>query len=90
MVQLKYPPAEISRRGKEIYERDLRAKVEPGNEGKIIVVDVDTGDYAIEDDDSVNAYQQLLKKRPDAALFGIRIGYPAAEKIGSWGGKLNG
>jgi hypothetical protein len=33
-----YTADEIVRRGKEIYERELRPKVEAGNKGKILVI----------------------------------------------------
>ena len=33
---------EIERLGQELYEQKIRAKVEPGNEGKICMIDVET------------------------------------------------
>ena len=82
-MQTKYPPAEIIRRGKEIYERDLKPKVEAGNKGRILVIDVETGDYEI-DDDRTKAYDRSLQKHPGAMLFGMRIGFPTAGKAGNW------
>jgi hypothetical protein len=42
---------EIARRGREIYDRDIRAHVEPDHDGEFLVVDVPTGDYAVGEED---------------------------------------
>jgi hypothetical protein len=81
MAGQRYTKEEIARRGKEWYEKELRSKVEEGNRGKILMIDVDTGDYEI-DDDQLAAAHRALAKHPDAALFAIRIGYPSVGKIG--------
>lgn len=74
---------EVARRGEELYERTLRATLEADeqNIGKIVVIDVDTGDYVI-DDEPLNAYHRALAKRPGATLYGIRIGYDAVDGFG--------
>jgi hypothetical protein len=46
--QPRYRKEEFARRGDEIYERDLRPHVEAGNEGKFIVIDIETGGYEID------------------------------------------
>jgi hypothetical protein len=74
--------AEIDRRGQELYEQQIRVQVEtPENIGKQIVIDVETGDYAI-DTDGLKASRCLLAKHPGAALYGLRIGYNAVYTIG--------
>jgi hypothetical protein len=81
----RYSKEEIARRGQEWYEREIREKVEAGNEGKILVIDIETGDYEI-DDDQLAAAHRALAKHPGAALYGMRIGYPSLAKIGGgWG-----
>jgi hypothetical protein len=73
---------EIDRRGQELYERQIRAQVEtPENLGKQIVIDVETGDYEI-DNDGLAASHRLLAKHPAAALYGLRIGYNAVYTLG--------
>ena len=77
---------EMARRGKAWYAESIRAKVEtPENIGKMLMIDVDTGDYEI-DEKRGEASQRLHAKRPDALIYGIRIGYNATEAIG--GGML--
>lgn len=81
----RYSNEEIVRRGEEIYERDLRAILEPGNVGKVVVIDIETGEYEV-DEDHLAASRRARAKRRDALLYGKRIGYPAVAKIGgSWG-----
>jgi hypothetical protein len=72
---------EIARRGQEIYEQQLRPKVEAGNEGKFVVIDLNTGAYEIDADD-LTASERLLARHPDAEIYGLRIGYPAAYRLG--------
>lgn len=85
MAHPRYTKEEIAQRGKEWYEREIRSKVEEGNKGKILLIDVETGDYEI-DDDQLAAAHRALAKHPVAALYGMRIGYPALGKIrGGWG-----
>jgi hypothetical protein len=86
MPHPRYPSGEISRIGQELYERQIRPKVEiEENIGKIISIDIETGDYEIGDDPIVTA-RRLFAKHPDAAIYGARIGYDAAFALG---GTLN-
>ena len=72
---------EIDRRGQEWYER-LRPLVEtPENIGKIISIDVESGDYAIADD-LITAGDLVRARHPDAAMYGARIGYDAVYAVG--------
>jgi hypothetical protein len=73
---------EIDRRAKEWYEQKIRPIVETEeNIGKVISIDVETGDYAIADD-PLAAGDQVLARHPGAAMFGMRIGYNAVYAIG--------
>lgn len=73
---------EVARLGREIYERDVRAKVESEHTGRFIVVDIKSGDYEIADDD-LTASDRMVAKNPEAILYGLRIGRRAAYRIGS-------
>ena len=73
---------EINRRGKEWYEQTIRPVVETEeNIGKIISIDVETGDYAIADD-PITAGDMVFARHPGAAMYGARIGYNAMYAIG--------
>jgi len=79
------PIQEIARRAEELYEREIRAKVEDGNIGRIIVIDVESGDYEIADD-HLTASHSAHAKHPQGVFFVMRIGYPALGKVGGgWG-----
>ena len=82
MEHPRFRGAEIAERGEEIYARRLRAEVETAeNIGKIISIDIETGEYSI-DADLLVAGKRMLAKRPDAPLYGKRIGYNAVYGIG--------
>ena len=73
---------EIDRRGQELYISKIKQDVEtPENIGKEIVIDVETGEYEI-DEDGLKASRILMSKHADAAIFGLRIGYNAVYAIG--------
>jgi hypothetical protein len=62
-----YSKEEFARRGEEIYERDVRPRVEAGDEGKFVVIDIDTGAYEI-DEDELAASDRLFARNSDAQL----------------------
>ena len=82
MAEIRLSGKEIARRGKFLYEGAIRQRVEKAaNLGKIVVIDVETGEYLI-DDLGLDASRKLHAKRPDANLYGIRIGYTVSELLG--------
>ena len=73
---------EIMRRGQKLYEQTIAPQVETEpNIGKQIVIDIETGEYDI-DEDGLAATLRLQAKHPDAALYGARIGYDAVYSLG--------
>jgi hypothetical protein len=75
-------PEQIRARGQEWYQRHLRALVNtPENLGKQLIIDVQTGDYAV-DTDGVAASRRLKERHPGAVLYGLRIGYDAVYALG--------
>jgi hypothetical protein len=77
----RYSPEEVEFRGEQIYETQIRSQVERDNKGKFVVIDIETGDYEVDDSD-LQATQRALAKRANAVLYGIRIGYPTAYTLG--------
>ena len=67
--------ADIASAGRAMYKRIL-SEVETTHWGRMIVIDVNTGDYEIADDD-LTATMRLMDRKPDAVTWGERIGYPA-------------
>ena len=71
------------RLGREIYQREIRHKVEPEDIGKYIAIDVDKGCWAL-GDTTMKARNRLGEQRPEAVDVLMEwIGY---EAIGSIGG----
>jgi hypothetical protein len=81
MSYAKYSPEEVESRGEEIYERQILRNVEVGTKGKFVVIDIETGDYEVDEDD-LQATKRALAKRSVAVLYGVRIGYPTAYALG--------
>lgn len=73
----RYSMAEFARRGEELYERDIRSHVEPGREGRFVLIDIESGDYEI-DDDELAASDRLLRRRPNAQVWMRKVGSPYA------------
>jgi hypothetical protein len=72
---------QVARRGKEIYEREIRAEVEPEQEGRFLVVDVKSGSYALADDE-LEAFDRAREETPDGLLYLVRVGHRAAHHLG--------
>lgn len=77
MPHPRFSNEDIVRRGEEMYARRFRPLVETQeNLGKIIVMDIETGDHEIADD-ALTASRRALAKHPGAAIYAVRIGYDA-------------
>lgn len=71
----------VARRGKELYERNIRSEVEPKYEGRFLALDVESGDYEV-GNDALPTSARLRERKPDAVLYLIRVGRPAAFRLG--------
>ena len=78
----RYSKEEFARRGGELYESQVRPKVEAGNHGKIVAIDIETGAFEVADD-IVTASEHLLSQYPDAQTWFVRIGHPAVYHFGA-------
>lgn len=75
------PDTELHKKALALYEQ-LRLKVETvENIGRMIVMDVASGDYEI-GDLGIEASHHLQKRHPDATLYALRIGYKTVESFG--------
>jgi hypothetical protein len=80
--QPRYTIEEHARRGGEMYEQKVRAVVEPGNDGKIVAIDVDSGAFEVADT-TLEACDRLLLAYPDAQIWCVRIGRGSVHRFGS-------
>jgi hypothetical protein len=73
---------EVAARAKKLYADKIRSIVEhEDNIGKMVVVDAETGEYAV-DKSGIHSAIALKAKNPNARLFTIRIGYDVAVAFG--------
>jgi hypothetical protein len=82
MAHPRFSGEEIARRGEEWYERSIRPQVEAdANVGKILSIDIETGDYELGDDPLVTS-RRLQARHPAAAIWTKRVGYDAVYAVG--------
>lgn len=79
--QLRYGKEEFARRGKEIYESQVRLQVEQGNHGKIVAIDIETGAFELAKD-TITASDRLLERCPDAQIWCVRVGHKGVHRFG--------
>jgi hypothetical protein len=77
----RYSKEEFARRGDEIYERDIRPQLGEGDEGKYIVIDIDSGAYEM-DVDEITASDRLFARYPDAQVWLRQAGSRYARRFG--------
>ena len=77
----KYGTEEFAHRGDEIYESQVRPKVEAGNHGKIVAIDLETEDFEI-DASEIAACDRLEARHPDAQIWIVRIGSRYVRRFG--------
>lgn len=81
MISPRYSKEEFARRGDEIYERNVSSQLGPDDEGRFVVIDIETGAYEI-DRDEVAASDRLLARYPDAQVWLRRVGSRYAHRFG--------
>lgn len=73
---------EVAQRGKELYDKQIRTQVETAeNIGKIISIDIESGDYDI-DDDLLTTCRRLQARHAHPVLWTERIGFNAVYAVG--------
>lgn len=72
---------EVARLGQEIYDRCVRPRLTPEDDGRFVAIDIATEEYEIDADD-YTAVMRLRGRIPNAEMWLMRAGYPAAYKLG--------
>ena len=80
--QPRYSKEEFAQRGDQIYQNEIRQKVEADNHGKIVAIDIETGAFELAESPML-AVDRLYERNPDAQPWVIRIGYRAVFRFGS-------
>ena len=72
----------IADAGQRIYEDRLRRKLEPRYIGKIVAIEVESGDYFV-GDTLHEATRKARKEYPDSVFYSVKVGYPAVYSFAS-------
>ena len=72
---------ELARIGGDIFDRKVRPTLRPEDDGKFVAIDVETGDYEIDNDDYA-AVARLRSRKPAADVSLMRAGYPTTYRMG--------
>jgi hypothetical protein len=73
-------PEELARLGSEVFERRVRPMLRPDDDGKFVALDVESGDYELDEDDYA-AVSRLRARNPTAQVWLNRVGQPAAYRM---------
>jgi hypothetical protein len=72
---------EFASRGDEIYEGKVRPLLTEKDKGRIVAIDVDSGEYAIGDDE-LDAFDRLQARVPEAQAWFVRVGSRSVHRLG--------
>ena len=79
--QPKYSAAEHARLGTELYESEVRRKVEADHQGDIVAIDIESAEFEV-DKNEMAAARRLLARCPSAQIWCVRVGSPAVYRFG--------
>ena len=72
---------DIGRMGRAIYkDKILNGLDETMDKGKVVVIDVNSGDHEVADDEMI-ASSRLRARVPDAITWAERVGYPTVYEM---------
>lgn len=77
-----YSAEEVAALGDELYETRIRERLESAHLGKIVALDVQDGDYVV-DETALAASERLLAQNPSAEVWCVRVGHEALYHVGS-------
>lgn len=73
---------ELAVLGRDLFDRQVRPTLRSEDDGKFVALDVESGDYELDDDDYV-AVLRLRSRRPAADVWLLRAGSPTTYRIGA-------
>ncbi len=74
------PVESFAQWGEEIYNRDIRPLVEADNKGRIVAIDIATGEYQIGENVLI-ASKTLRVRVPNAQIWVVRVGHRAVHRL---------
>ena len=77
----RFSKEEFARRGDALYETQIRPQVESDHQGKVVAIDLETGDFEV-DSSEITAANRLEVRHPDAQIWIVRIGSRYVRRFG--------
>ena len=77
----RYSKEEFAQRGDLIYQNQIRPQVEFSNQGKIVAIDIETGNFEI-DAREIAACNRLEARHTDAQIWIVRVGSRHVRRFG--------
>jgi hypothetical protein len=81
VCQPRYSKEEFAQRGDLIYQTQIRPQIEAGSQGKIVAIDLETGDFEV-DAREIAACNRLEARHPDAQIWIVRVGSRHVRRFG--------
>jgi hypothetical protein len=79
---LRYSPEEFCSKGTQIYQDRILPKLDKDCDGKIVAIDIETGEFELADTTLVAA-AKMFDRIPDAQLWFERIGAQSVHRFNS-------
>ena len=76
----KLPREEVAARGDKLYRETIEPQV-GSSKGQVVAIDVLSGDFSVAAN-GILAVEELRSRKPDAVIWGVRIGSPFYHRIG--------
>ena len=80
-VTRKYEKEEFARRGNALYEEVVRPHLKKKDNGRLVALDIDSGEYEI-GDDQLTICHRLRDRVPEAQIWVVRVGSRYVHKFG--------
>jgi hypothetical protein len=80
-IKRRYSKEEFARRGDEIYERVVRPRLQPKDEGAFVAIDIETNEYEL-DRNELAACDRLRARLPEAQTWMVRVGSRYVHRFG--------
>ena len=77
---LRYSPEEFASKGIQIYQQQILPKLAKDFDGKIVAIDIETGEFELADT-TLAAAAKMFDRIPDAQLWFERIGAEGVHKF---------
>lgn len=82
VLKRRYQKSEFAARGEEIFNEQIRPKVEDRDSTNFVLIDIETGDFEVDADETAAA-KRLRARRPNAQVWMRRVGSRFSRRIGS-------